>query len=31
MVVSGLVKTWLGKNQWFTSGWPDNVGHMYFY
>ena len=27
MVVSGA---WLGKNQWFTDGWPDNVGQTFF-
>ena len=26
MAVSGLVKDWLGKNQWFTGGQPYNVG-----
>ena len=33
MVISGLVpgRTWLGKNQWFTGGWPDNVGQTIFF
>ena len=30
MVVLGLVKDPLGKNQWFTGGQPDNVGQAFF-
>ena len=30
MAVSGLVKSMLGKNQWFTGGWHDNVGQTFF-
>ena len=30
MAVSGLVKGLAGKNQWFTSGWSDNVGQTIF-
>ena len=29
MAVSGLVKDWLGKNQWFTGGQPYNVGQTF--
>ena len=25
-----VVKAWLGKNQWFAGGWPDNVGQILF-
>ena len=30
MVVSGLLRVWLSKNQWFTGGWPDNIGQTFF-
>ena len=29
MAVQALLRTWLGKNQWFTGGQLDNVGQTF--